>query len=87
IEVGIEGLPAKRIYAWADILEVPRDGFFRFATGESRTVETGSTATGAVVPLTPAERELLEAFRKLPAKYQRRLRETAQEYRSLARKP
>jgi transcriptional regulator with XRE-family HTH domain len=35
IEVGIEGLPAKRIYAWADILEVPRDAFFRFATGEA----------------------------------------------------
>ena len=24
IEVGIEGLPTKRAYAWADLLEVPR---------------------------------------------------------------
>src|ERR1051325_12226167 len=34
IETGREGLPAKRIYAWADVLEVPRDAFFRFVTGE-----------------------------------------------------
>jgi hypothetical protein len=39
IEVGIEGLPAKRAYAWANILEVPRDPFFRFVTGEAERVE------------------------------------------------
>jgi transcriptional regulator with XRE-family HTH domain len=35
IEVGIEGLPAKRAYAWADVLDVPRDAFFRFVTGDA----------------------------------------------------
>src|SRR5690606_8975030 len=39
IEVGIEGLPAKRAYAWADVLEVPRDAFFRFVTGEVERME------------------------------------------------
>jgi hypothetical protein len=38
IEVGIEGLPAKRAYAWADVLELPRDAFFRFVTGEADRV-------------------------------------------------
>jgi transcriptional regulator with XRE-family HTH domain len=45
IEVGIEGLPAKRAYAWADILEVPRGPFFRFVTGEAERVELPKAIT------------------------------------------
>src|SRR5438132_10251584 len=45
IEVGIEGVPSKRAYAWADILEVPRDPFFRFVTGEAERVELHKAIT------------------------------------------
>ena len=45
IEVGIEGLPAKRAYAWADVLEVPRDAFFGFVTGEIGRMEVPKAAS------------------------------------------
>lgn len=87
IEVGIEGLPAKRAYAWADVLEVPRDAFFRFVTGEAEGVVIRDSATreDAGERVTAAETELLASYRKLPPKYQRRLREQAEEYATLAR--
>lgn len=86
IEVGIEGLPAKRIYDWADILEVPRDAFFKFATGEAKDLsaakaESGSAATDAQ---TAAEKELLKTYRALSPKYQQRLREVAKEFEILS---
>jgi transcriptional regulator with XRE-family HTH domain len=87
IEVGIEGLPAKRAYAWADVLELPRDAFFRFVTGEADRVVVPNAAarqdTGDRV--TAAEAELLASYRKLPPKYQRRLREQAREFETLAK--
>lgn len=46
LETGREGLPAKRIYAWADILQLPRDAFFRFATGETEKMERPRAAVG-----------------------------------------
>lgn len=82
IETGREGLPAKRIYAWADLLRVPHDAFYRFATGETRRMET----TGQPPPPAPkgalsaAELELLEAYRSLPSRLQRQLRTQAREY-------
>jgi transcriptional regulator with XRE-family HTH domain len=87
IEVGIEGLPAKRAYAWADVLEVPRDAFFRFVTGETERMEVSKAAARpeASERLTAAERALLATYRKLPPKYQRRLREQAEEFETLAR--
>lgn len=87
IEVGIEGLPPKRAYAWADVLEVPRDAFFRFVTGEVEQMETPKTSakTETGERLTAAENALLATYRKLPAKYQRRLREQADEFATLAR--
>ncbi len=87
IETGREGLPAKRIYAWADVLEVPRDAFFRFVTGEAKRVEVGGK-TGeveAAAKVSTGDSELLASFRKLPAKYQKRIREQIQEYAELAR--
>ncbi len=83
IEVGREGLPAKRIYAWADILQVPRDEFFRFVTGEAPGMSSGKEADGHA-PLTAAEEELLKAYRGLPARFQQRLREQAREFVTLA---
>lgn len=87
IEVGIEGLPAKRAYAWADVLEVPRDAFFRFVTGEAERFEapTAARQDDASDRLSAAEKEVLANYRKLPPKYQRRLREQAQEFVTLAR--
>lgn len=87
IEVGIEGLPAKRAYAWADVLEVPRDAFFRFVTGEVDRLEVpkaeAQQANGE--RLSAAEKELLASYRRLPPRYQRRLREHARELTVLAR--
>jgi transcriptional regulator with XRE-family HTH domain len=87
IEVGIEGMPAKRAYAWADVLEVPRDPFFRFVTGEAEQMEVPKVAgkPDAGERLTAAEGALLATYRKLPPKYQRRLREQADEFETLAR--
>lgn len=87
IEVGIEGLPAKRAYAWADILEVPRDPFFRFVTGEAEKMDTAPKATKADGggKLTAAESELVASYRRLPPKFQKRLREHASELETLAR--
>lgn len=88
IEVGIEGLPSKRAYAWADVLEVPRDAFFRFVTGETDRVELPKSGVRPSTDerLTVAEAELLASYRKLPPKYQRRLREQAGEYETLSRR-
>ena len=82
IETGREGLPAKRIYAWADLLRVPHDAFFRFATGETRRMEANGHAApaSANAPLSAAELELLAAYRSLPSKLQRQLRSQAREY-------
>jgi transcriptional regulator with XRE-family HTH domain len=84
IETGREGLPAKRIYAWADLLEVPRDGFFQFVTGEISRFDP-SRPSDRARSLYPREAELVSVFRRLPRKYQERLLEQAREYVVLAR--
>src|SRR5262245_43592992 len=38
IEQWLEGVPAKRAYAWAEVLEVPRDAFFQFVIGETSSL-------------------------------------------------
>lgn len=85
IEIGIEGLPPKRAYAWADLLEVPRDSFFRFVTGEALRVESSKASAKTEPILNAAEAELVDSYRRLPAKYQRRLREQVREFETLAR--
>jgi transcriptional regulator with XRE-family HTH domain len=85
LEKGLEGLPTKRVFAWADILQVPRDAFFRFVTGEvDRMDMPGRAAEQTAEQLATSEVELLDAYRRLPSKYQRRLRESAREYDTLA---
>ena len=87
IEVGIEGLPAKRAYAWAYVLELPRDAFFRFVTGEAERMDVPKAAArpNAAERFTAAEAGLIATYRRLPPKYQRRLREQADEFATLAR--
>jgi transcriptional regulator with XRE-family HTH domain len=86
LETGREGLPAKRIYAWADILQLPRDAFFLFATGESeKMAEPPRSAPADPGGLSAVESELVTAYRKLPPKYQRRLLDAAEEFQTLAR--
>ena len=85
LETGREGLPAKRVYAWADILQVPRDAFFRFVTGETERMDTGKAAATGNEKLSQAETDLLAAYRHLPTKFQRRLRDTVDEFETLAR--
>jgi transcriptional regulator with XRE-family HTH domain len=88
IEVGIEGLPAKRAYAWADVLQMPRDAFFRFVTGEAERIDAPKASAkpnGGGERFTAAEAALIATYRKLPPKYQRRLREQAEEFETLAR--
>ena len=84
LETGREGLPAKRIYAWADILQVPRDAFFRFVTGEVEKL-AADQASASTAELTPAEAGLLATYRRLPPRFQRRLRDSASEFETLAR--
>jgi transcriptional regulator with XRE-family HTH domain len=92
IERGLVGLPVKRVYAWADILHVPRDAFFRFVTGENMSMEPHGSGESTSRPapamhLSPAEAELLARYRALPAKFQRQLRDHAAELETLARAP
>jgi transcriptional regulator with XRE-family HTH domain len=94
VETGREGLPARRIFAWADVLQVPRDAFFRFVTGETKRMVTAARPPATAAPPAPrqvalsrAEGALLEAFRSLPPAYQRRLREQAMSYASTASSP
>lgn len=67
VESGIEGIPAKRAYAWADLLELPRDAFFQFITGQIPKLDTSSsgTAVGTLASLASDERELLASYRRL----------------------
>ena len=84
LETGREGLPATRIYAWAEILQVPRDGLFRLVTGEIETLDlTDRLSSDDTNELIRAEAELLADYRRLPPKYQRRLRKSA---RALAKR-
>ena len=69
LETGREGLPAKRIYAWADILQLPRDAFFRFATGETEKMEVAKTSGPQADTLLRSEVDLVETYRRLPPKY------------------
>ena len=66
VEVGIEGLPAKRIYAWADILEVSRDAFYRFATGEVKTL-AAATSSGEKTDSSLTAPSLSVALRRSPS--------------------
>ncbi len=83
VESGIEGIPAKRAYAWADLLELPRDAFFQFVTGQIDAIASRITSAAAE-RITQSERELLDRYRRLPRRFQRLLHERAVELETLA---
>src|SRR5258708_40334377 len=62
VEVGIEGLPAKRAYAWADVLEVPRDAFFNFVTGQAERLDVPKATAKKEQGLSATEVELLASY-------------------------
>ena len=75
VETGREGLPAKRVYAWADVLKLPHEGFFLFVTGESKRLDDGPPVAKKDSP----DAEVLATFRKLPPRLQKRARELIRE--------
>jgi transcriptional regulator with XRE-family HTH domain len=83
VETGREGLPPKRVYAWADLLQVPREAFFRFVTGESLepTPLAGAEETPAIsgAPLDEDESALLLAYRSLDDGGRRQVRNWVRE--------
>jgi transcriptional regulator with XRE-family HTH domain len=90
IEVGIEGLPAKRAYAWADLLQLPRDDFFQFVTGGRTKMEPGGgprLTDRHGKELSRAEQELVLGYRRLSVSYQHRLRQQLDEFLILDRRP
>lgn len=82
VESGIEGIPAKRAYAWADVLELPRDAFFQFVTGQAEDIRGAMSAT-ASERLSESERELLVRYRRLPRRFQKQLLQRAVELETL----
>ena len=79
VESGIEGIPAKRAYAWADLLEVPRDAFFQFITGQIRDLDeaTVRATKGAPPSLAADETELIASYRRLTPASRTLVRELA----------
>ncbi len=67
VETGREGLPARRVFDWADVLQLPHDEFFRFVTGASKRMDD--------VPAPDApEASLVQLVRKLPDRDKRKVR-------------
>lgn len=79
VETGREGLPPKRAYAWADLLHVPREPFFRFVTGETTLVELAPLSSAPSLQPSPPELQVLAAYRKLPLPSQKRVRDLIKE--------
>lgn len=69
-EQGRRTIPFAGIYAWADVLGVPRDALFRFVAGESE-----QPPAGALAALSIEETMLVELFRKLTPAEQRAIRD------------
>ena len=71
---------------WAEVLEVPRDAFFRFVIGESTSLDAtiGKPAPNHLGPLSGTEQALIATYRRLPRPLRVRLRATARELEALA---
>jgi hypothetical protein len=82
IETGKEPLAPARAYAWADVLEVPRDALFLFVTGARDHMDLSAPGAGE---LTTGEAELVGYHRKLPPRYRRQLLDLARALDALAR--
>jgi transcriptional regulator with XRE-family HTH domain len=86
VEAGLEGVPAKRAYAWAEVLELPRDAFFRFVIGETSSLDAPirNTAPNHLGPLSGTEQALIASYRRLPRPLRVQLRARARELEAQA---
>jgi transcriptional regulator with XRE-family HTH domain len=86
VEAGREGIPAKRAYAWAEVLEVPRDTFFRFVVGEIPSLDAVVVSSAPVWlgRISAVEQELIAMYRRLPRGLRVRLRQLARELEARA---
>lgn len=72
VEVGIEGIALRKAFAWADVLGIAREPFFRFVTGELDRLGVGRTQQGRACRH-GVDPDLLALLSRLPARLQRRL--------------
>ena len=88
VELGREGLPMKKVYQYADVLQVDRDDFLKFVVGELgdlaiegvRQIEIKDREESK---LAPRENSLVVNFRRLSRKYQDRIMTELGEYLQL----
>jgi transcriptional regulator with XRE-family HTH domain len=85
VELGREGLPLKKIYQYADVLNVDRDDFFRFVVGELGDMAVEGVRKIEIKDqeerrLSPRETTLVVNFRRLSKKYQDRIMTELGEY-------
>lgn len=85
VELGREGLPVKHVYRYAEVLQLPRDDFFRFVIGELEEMALSGYKRLRIKDqeertLSDREQDLIENYRRLSKKYQDRVREHVREY-------
>ena len=88
VALGREGLPMKKVYQYADVLQVDRDDFLKFVVGELgdlaiegvRQIEIKDREDSR---LSPRENSLVVNFRRLSKKYQDRIMTELGEYLQL----
>jgi transcriptional regulator with XRE-family HTH domain len=88
VELGREGLPLKKIYQYADVLNVDRDDFFGFVVGELGDMAVDGIRKIEIKDreerrLSPRENGLVVNFRRLTKKYQDRILTEIGEYLQL----
>ena len=75
LELGLEGLPARRAHEWADLLEVDRDAFYRVVTG----LDPVPSSAAAIARRNDLD-ELVTIFKNLGPSGRRRLLDKARRY-------
>ncbi len=75
LELGLEGLPARRAHDWADVLDFDRDAFFRVVTG----LDPIPNSAGEIARRDDLA-ELLALFKTLGPNGRKRLLEKARRY-------
>ena len=88
VELGREGLPLKKIYQYADVLQVDRDDFFKFVVGELGDLAVEGVRQIEIKDmeerkLSTRENKLVVSFRRLSKKYQDRILTELSEYLEL----
>ncbi len=88
VELGREGLPMKKVYQYADVLQVDRDDFLKFVIGELGNLAIDGVRQIQIKDkeerrLSPRENSLVVNFRRLSKKYQDRIMTELDEYLQL----